>query len=67
MLDDSTLLAKLNNHSYNPYGQPLCIIGYPTYPVRVRLQGSLQNNASGLTPNQQTYNKSMSQGRCSVK
>lgn len=67
MLADSGLLTKLNNHSFSPAGDPLCIYGDPAYPLRVHLQGPFRNTAAGLTPDQEAYNKAMSQMRTSVE
>ena len=67
MLADSGLLRSLSNHSFSPAGQPLCIYGDPAYPLRVHLQAPFRNTVEGLTPEQEAYNKSMSQVRASVE
>ena len=65
MLADSNLLTQLQQHSFSPNRQPLCIYGDPAYPLRIHLQGPFKG--ANLTPLQRDYNKSMSQVRTSVE
>ena len=67
MLADSGLLTKLGNHSFDQYGQALCLYGDPAYPLRIHLQGPFRNAARGLNAAQADYNKAMSQVRTSVE
>ena len=64
MLAESSLLQKLQLHSFNPAGNPLCIYRDPAYPLRVHLQAPFRGQ---LNQNQQDYNKAMSQVRTSVE
>ena len=63
MLACSGLLTKLQQHSYAPNGNPLCIYGDPAYPLRAHLQGPFP----GPNVAQKAYNKSMSQCRVAVE
>ena len=65
MLHMSGLLAELNHHAYSPTGQPLCIYGDPAYPLRIHLQAPYRN--AHLTPEQQSFNSSMSSVRAAVE
>ena len=65
MLALSGLLPKLQQHSFAPNGNPLCIYGDPAYPLRLHLQGPFKG--ARLTPNEKLYNKSMSQVRVAVE
>ena len=65
MLADSSLLATLQQHSFDSNGNPLCIYGDPAYPLRVHLQSPFKG--ARLMPLQEAYNKSMSQARVSVE
>ena len=40
MLAESGLLGDLQQYSYSPDGQPLCIYGDPAYPINVHMQCS---------------------------
>lgn len=55
MLAESELLRKLQNHSFNLQGEPLCIYGDPAYPLRVHLQSCFRG--AQLTPEQELWNK----------
>ncbi len=65
MLAMSDLLPQLEQHSFSPDGQALCIYGDPVYPLRVHLQSPFRR--APLTPEQQLFNESMSQVRVSVE
>ena len=65
MLAESRLLTSLQEHSFSPNGQPLCIYGDPAYPMRIHLQAPFKG--ARLTPIQQDFNKAMSQVRISVE
>ena len=52
-------------HAYTPNGEPLCIYGDPTYPLRVHLQAPYQGN--GLTNLQKGYNTAMNNVRVLVE
>ena len=66
MLVMSGLLGQLEQHSYAPNGQALCIYGDPAYPLREHLQCPFLQR-QGLTLEQQAFNQSMSQVRVSVE
>ena len=66
MLAMSGLLAQLEEFSFSPAGQPLCIYGDPAYPHRIHLQCPYQQRHN-LTPEQQAFNQSMSRVRVSVE
>ncbi len=66
MLVMSGLLEELQQHSFAPNGQALCIYGDPAYPHRIHLQCPYQQR-QGLTPEQQAFNQSMSHVRVSVE
>ena len=40
MLTESGLLGDLQQYSYSPDGQPLCVYGDPAYPISVHMQRS---------------------------
>ena len=61
----SGLLDELQQHSFNPAGQPLCIYGDPAYPLRVHLQGPYKGHH--LTAEQMEFNSSMSAVRTAVE
>ena len=65
MLAMSDLPPQLEQHSFSPDGQALCIYGDPAYPLRVHLQSPFRR--APLTPEQQLFNESMSQVRVSVE
>jgi len=65
MLRMSGVLTELNHHAYSPAGQPLCIYGDPAYPLRIHLQAPYRN--AHLTPEQQSFNSSMSTVRAAVE
>ena len=66
MLAMSGLLEQLEQHSFSPTGQALCIYGDPAYPHRLHLQCPFARRAV-LTPEEQAFNQSMSQVRVSVE
>ena len=66
MLAMSGLLQQLEQHSFAPDGQALCIYGDPAYPLRLHLQCPFARRAA-LTEEQQAYNESMSRVRVSVE
>eukprot|EP00794_Sanderia_malayensis_P002103 gene2103-2388_t len=60
------LLPELEQHSFAPSGQALCIYGDPAYPHRIHLQCPYERRAP-LTEQQQAFNQSMSRVRVSVE
>ena len=66
MLAMSGLMGELEQYSFAPDGEALCIYGDPAYPHRIHLQCPFQQR-QGLTPEQQAFNHSMSQVRVSVE
>ena len=65
MLADSSLLANLQMFAFSRVGDPLCIYGDLTYPLRVHLQAPFRNAL--LTPQMEAYNSSTSSVRSSVE
>ena len=65
MLAFSGILPKLEEISFAPNGDPLCIFGDAAYPLRVHMQRPFKG--VGLTPNEKEFNKSMSRVRVSVE
>ncbi|CAH3176394.1 unnamed protein product, partial [Porites evermanni] len=61
----SGLYQDLERHSWAPDGTPLCIYGDTAYPLRVHLQTGFKG--ANLTPDQEQFNKSMSDVRTSVE
>ena len=45
MLAESGLLQDLERYAFFTTGQPMCIYGDPTYPLRVHLQRPFQGAA----------------------
>ena len=65
MLADSGLLAELEQFSYSPEGNPLCIYGDLAYPHRIHLQKAFQEE--NITEEMRLFNTSMSRVRTSVE
>ena len=65
MLAESGLLGDLQQYSYSPDGQPLCVYGDPDYPISVHMQCSFAGPE--LTCIQKEYNTAMSRVRVSVE
>ena len=65
MLAQSRLLDNLQQYSYDPLSNTLCIYGDPAYPLRPHLQAPFKG--ANVTPLQQEWNRSMSQVRVSVE
>lgn len=65
MLRMSGLLEALEQYSYSPTDQPLCLYGDLAYPMRVHLQVPYQG--ARLTNNEQSFNASMSTVRTAVE
>jgi len=65
MLAMSGLLDKLQQHSFDPYGNILCIYGDPAYPLRPHLQAPFKG--ANISPNQALWNKAMSETRVAVE
>lgn len=61
----SGILPKLQECSFAPNGDPLCLFGDAAYPLRIHMQRPFKG--AGLTPNERAFNKSMSQVRVSVE
>ena len=55
----------LQQHSFGPNGNSLCIYGDPAYPLRPQLQAPFKG--AHITPLQKQWNKSMSSVRVSVE
>ena len=66
LLAMSGLLNQLQERSFSPNGQALCIYGDPAYPHRVHLQLPF-GRRPGLTPEEEAFNQSMSSVRVSVE
>ena len=66
LLAMSGLLNQLQERSFSPSGQALCIYGNPAYPHRVQLQHPF-GRRPGLTPEEEAFNQSMSSVRVSVE
>ena len=64
MLYESGLLQDLAQVAWCN-GQPLCLYGDPAYPLRVHLQAPYRT--ANVTPDQQAFNKAMSEQRVSVE
>lgn len=64
-LRDSTILKMLEEHSFNPYGEPMSLCGDPAHPPKIHLQSPFRV----AVPNsgQVEFNKSMSLLRVSVE
>ena len=62
----SGLLNLLEQHSFTPDDQPLCIYGGPAYPHSVFLQCPFERRPD-LTVQEQAFNQSMSRVRISVE
>ena len=65
MLRESGLLQVLEEHSFSPNGDIMCIYGDPANPLHPHLQAPCRNAA--LTEEQQTWNQRMSSTRVSVE
>ena len=65
MLGDSGLLGKLQQHSFGPMNNILCIYGDPAYPLRPRLMAPFRGAA--ITPIETEWNKRMRKVRVSVE
>ena len=61
MLQMSGLLGQLDQFSFDPAGQPLCIYGDPAYPLRAHLHAPYRNVS--ITADQVAFNASMSKVR----
>lgn len=66
LLAMSGLLQKLQQHSYSPTGEVLCLYGDSAYPHRLHLQRPFLRRGV-LTENEQNLNRSMSQVRVAVE
>ena len=66
MLAMSGLLEQLEQHSFSPSGQALCIYGDAAYPHHLHLQCPFVRRAA-LTHVEQAFNQSMSQVQVSVE
>ena len=58
MLAMSGILNQMQQYSVNLEGEILCVYGDPAYPLRPHLQAPYKG--AGLTPDQLSWNKSMS-------
>ncbi len=66
MLLMSSLLEKLQQHSYSPTGEVLCLFGDSAYPHRVYFQRPFLGRGV-LALNEQEFNRSMSRVRVAVE
>ena len=66
MLRESGLLTSLENCSFSPEGNAMCIYGDPAYPHRLHLQAPFRA-AIRLTEEQTEFNRAMSAVRVSVE
>ena len=66
MLAMSGLLPQLEQMSFSPTGQSMCMYGDPAYPHRMHLQCPYAQ-WQALSPDEQAFNQSMSQVRVSVE
>ena len=66
MLQEFGVLTHLQHMAW-AHGESLCIYGYsdPAYPLHVHLQAPYRN--ANMTPDQEEYNKAMSQVRIVVE
>ena len=64
-LKDSGLLNKLQQNSFGPTGNLLCIYGDPAYPLRMHLQAPFRG--PGLARNEMLFNNAMSKVRISIE
>ena len=62
----SGLLLQLEDYSFSPAGQALCIYGDPAYPHRIHLQRPYERRAP-LSEEELAFNQSMSEVRVSVE
>ena len=65
MLARSNVLPLLEQHSFGPTRNILCIYGDPAYPLRIQLQAPFRG--ARITPLQFSWNKAMSSARVSVE
>ena len=65
ILAQSQVLPQLENHSFGPNGNILCIYGDPAYPIWQHLQGPFRG--ARLSIIEQQWNKSMSKVRIAVE
>ena len=63
ILVESNLLQDLERNAFSPTGEPMCIYGDPTYPLRVHLQCPFRQRI--LTPDMEAFNEAMSSVRVS--
>jgi len=63
MLVMSGLLDELEEYSYAPNGDALCIYNNPAYPLRQHLQCPFRERQA-LTPEQQAFKSFHEQGSC---
>ena len=64
LLAQSGIMNLLEQHSFGPSGEVLCIYGDPAYPLSVHLQAGFRNAAD---PAEIEYNQRMSRVRVSVE
>ena len=65
MLAECGLLGDLQQYSFSPDGQPLCVYGDPAYPISVHMQRLFPGLE--LTHIQEEYNAAMGRVRVSVE
>ena len=65
MLAASGVLNELEQHSFEPTGNSLCIYRDPAYPLRIHLQTPFRG--ANITPIQHSWNKAMSSARVSAE
>ena len=64
MLTESGLLRDQQQFAFSHTGQPTCVYGDPSYPLRVHLQAPFRHGV--LTDQMEAYNASMSAVKSSV-
>jgi len=64
LLAQSGVLQQLEQHSFRPNGEALCVYGDPAYPLSIHLQTGFRNAANGF---EEEYNQRMSSARVSVE
>jgi len=64
LLVQSGVLQQLEQHSFRPNGEALCVYGDPAYPLSIHLQTGFRNAANGF---EEEYNQRMSSARVSVE
>ena len=64
MLAQSNLLSQLQQFAHTPNGEPVCLYGDTTYPLRIHLQAPFRGNR---TPQQEAFYAAMCNVRVAVE